>query len=171
MSIFFILFVCARQATSAPKKRPQRQEDLETQVGGRPRKKRVTLSPEHRATMEEIYAENAYPTRQEIEDIADQLDLPNDTVRFWFNNKRRLEKQRLREEQSGNGAGKGEEGQAAGSSGQKGRGKERSRASPEEEEEEEEEEEDSDEEEEEEEGEEEEVEKEAFAASSSKWKR
>ena len=80
------------------RKRPHTDEDdSDSDLHGRPRKKRVTFVASQRAALEEFFEENSYPSRHEIENIAGNLKIPPDTVRFWFNNKRRLEKKRRQE--------------------------------------------------------------------------
>lgn len=59
----------------------------------RKRKKRAVFTPQTRSTLEEFFRQSPRPNRQQIEEIANQLDLLPEEVRVWFCNKRQKQKQ------------------------------------------------------------------------------
>ncbi|XP_058981523.1 uncharacterized protein LOC101890479 [Musca domestica] len=72
--------------TSAPLATP------ENNIMGRRRKKRTSIESNVRSTLERAFAINCKPTSEEINQLADQMNMEKEVVRVWFCNRRQKEK-------------------------------------------------------------------------------
>ncbi|XP_075153290.1 uncharacterized protein LOC142226922 [Haematobia irritans] len=71
--------------TSAPLVTPEN-------IMGRRRKKRTSIETNVRSTLERAFAINCKPTSEEINQLADQMNMEKEVVRVWFCNRRQKEK-------------------------------------------------------------------------------
>jgi len=74
------------------------QEDKENQVTEYhkqdSKKLRTTFTDSQKQMLDEYFATNPYPDPKETEDLSNQLCLPENVIKVWFQNKRSRNKQR-----------------------------------------------------------------------------
>lgn len=61
-------------------------------IMGRRRKKRTSIETNVRSTLEKAFAINCKPTSEEINQLADQMNMEKEVIRVWFCNRRQKEK-------------------------------------------------------------------------------
>ena len=61
-----------------------------------PTKKRVYFTPEQRAQLEELYKSQQYPTRDDKSALAKSLNIDENKIQVWFQNRRARDRNRIK---------------------------------------------------------------------------